>query len=195
MASIGITIEASGFESIKKEADLIFTARVARELANVVYADMKDALESHIKEDVYWEYTPKKHGYERRSEDPRRGTSLIAAVEDEDYTKQLEPYDYSVGAVVAGLSYEPTGEHENRWWSDTDGDELIGRIEKKDPKYNWEPKDGSLKKRPFWQNFVEEMIEGGRFARVIEEELKRRKIAEPTDHIDGVTRDNSDGNY
>lgn len=196
MAEISVSVQASGFEEIEKEAKRLFTVSVARELSNAVYADMKAALEDHIREDVYREYTPKKNGYERRSKDPRRGVSLLASVEDEAYTKQLDPLDYTTGNVIAGLSYEPTGEHKDNWrWSDANGDELIGRIEKKDPKYNWEPRDGSLKERPFWQNFVTEMIEGGRFARVVEEELKRMGIAEKTDHITGVTRENADGNY
>lgn len=195
MAEISVSVQASGFEEIEKEAKRLFTVSVAKELSNAVYADMKAALEDHIREDVYREYTPKKNGYERRSDDPNRGVSLLASVEDEDYTKQLDPLDYATGNVIAGLSYEPTGEHENWRWSDTGGDELIGRIEKKEPKYNWEPRDGSLKERPFWQNFVTEMIEGGRFARVVEEELKRMGIAEKTDHISGVTRENADGNY
>lgn len=194
MADISVLVQASGFESIEKEAKMFFTARVAKELANLVYADMKDALEQHIREDVYQEY-PDPKMYKRRKDDPRRGTSLLASVEDKEYTKQIGPYDYSTGQVVAGLSYEPTGEHENWRWSDVSGDELIGRIEKKEPKYNWEPKDGEIPKRPFWQRFVEEMIEGGRFARVVEDELKRMGIAEPTDHITGVTRENADGNY
>lgn len=194
MADIGISVEASGFEAIEKEAKTFFTASVARELANVVYADMKEALEQHIREDVYQEY-PDPKMYKRRKDDPRRGTSLLASVDDVNYTKQIGPFDYTTGQVVAGLSYEPTGEHENWRWSDASGDDLIGRIEKKDPKYNWEPKNGEIPKRPFWQRFVEEMIEGGRFARVVEAELKRRGIAEMTDHITDVVRDNADGNY
>ena len=38
-----------------------------------------------------------------------------------------------------------------------DGDDLINRIEKKDPEYNWRRKPP---KRPFFRNFVEEMLDG-----------------------------------
>ena len=195
MAEFGVKIEASGFEEAEREARLVFSAAKARELSNAVYADMKEALEIHIRSDVYKAYDPKQ--YKRRSDDPRRGISLAESVVDDRYTKQIGPFDYTIGYAVAGLSYEPTGEHTETWrWSDTSGDELIGRIERKDPPYNWEPKKGpKIPERPFWQLFVEEMIEGGRFARVVEEELKRMGIAEPTDHITGVIRDDADGNY
>ena len=52
-----------------------------------------------------------------------------------------------------------------------------------------------IPERPFWQNFIEELIEGGRLERTVEAELKRRGIAEPGDHITGVIRDDADGNY
>lgn len=194
MADISVKVTASGFEEIEQEAKRLFTASVARELSNAVYADMKDALQEHIRDDVYAAYTPKE--YIRRSKDPSMGTSLRASVENESYTQQIGPFDYSTGEVVAGLSYEPTGEHENWKWTDLDGDKLIGRIEKKEPPYNWEPKKGpKIPERQFWQLFVEEMIEGGRFARTVESELKRMRIAEPGDHITGVIRDDADGNY
>ena len=39
-----------------------------------------------------------------------------------------------------------------------DGDDLVNRIEKNDPAYNWGRRP---KNRPFFRNFVEEML-GGR---------------------------------
>lgn len=194
MADIGIKIEASGFEQIEKEARTILTPSKGRQLSNAVYADMKEALEMHIRSDVYKGYYPKM--YKRRSDEPRRGISLAESVTDDRYTKQIGPFDFKAMELVSGLSYEPTGKHEETWrWSDANGDELIGRIEKKDPPYNWEPKKEKIPERPFWQLFVEEMIEGGRFARTVEAELKRLGIAEPEDHITGVIRQNEDGNY
>lgn len=194
MADIGIKIEASGFESIEKETRLILNAMVAREVSNAVYGEMKDALEQHIKDDVYREYSPKE--YIRRSKDSNMGVSLRKAVFEKEYTQQIGPYDYTTMDWVAGLSYEPTGKHENIMWADLDGDELIRRIERKDPPYNWEPIKGpKIPERPFWQLFIEELIEGGRFARVVERELKERGIMEPGDRVTGVTRQNEDGNY
>lgn len=193
-ANITMKIEATGFEDIEKEAMKILTPSKWREISNAVYADMKDALDSHIQSDVYHEYIPKM--YKRRRDDPRRGISLAESVEDERYTKQIGPFDYASMELVAGLSYEPTGQHEETWrWSDTNGDKLIGRIEKKDPPYNWEPKGEKIPERPFWKRFVEEMIEGGRIERILETELKRLGIAESTDHITGVIRQSEDGNY
>ena len=194
MAEFGVKIEASGFDEIEKEARKIITAAKGRAISNAVYADMKEALEAHIRSDVYKGYYPKM--YKRRSDEPRRGISLAESVTDQRYTKQIGPFDYASMELVAGLSYEPTGEHDETWrWSDASGDALIGRIEKKDPPYNWEPKKEKIPERPFWQLFIEEMIEGGRFARTVEAELKKLGIAEPEDHITGVTRQNEDGNY
>lgn len=194
-AGINMKIEATGFENIEKEAKRILTAAVGRKLSNAVYEDMKSALEAHIRSDVYDAYYPKM--YKRRSERPgARGTSLADSVYDDSFTKQIGPFDYATAELISGLSYEPTGEHEETWqWSDASGDELIGRIEKKNPPYNWEPKKGEIPKRPFWQLFVEELIEGGRIARTVEAELKRLGIAEPEDHISGVVRQSEDGNY
>ena len=191
MADIGVKIEASGFETIEKEAKLILNAKVSREISNTVYADMKEALEQHVKDDVYRSYYPEK--YLRRSEKPSFGTSLLKSAET---AKQIGPFDYSTMEWVTGLDYEPTGEHENYEWYGVDGDLLIGRIEKKEPPYQYEPRNGKgIPERPFWQNFIEELIEGGRLERTVEAELKRRGIAEPGDHITGVIRDSSDGNY
>lgn len=191
MADIGVKIEASGFEEIEKEAKLILNAKASREISNAVYADMKEALEQHVKDDVYRSYYPEK--YLRRSENPSFGTSLQKSAET---AKQIGPFDYSTMEWVGGLDYEPTGEHENSEWYGVDGDLLIGRIEKKEPPYQYEPRKGKgIPKRPFWQLFVEELIEGGRLERTVEAELKRLGIAEPGDHITGVIRDDADGNY
>ena len=196
MADIGVKIEASGFETIEKEVKGILSAAKTRAVSNAVYADMKDALEEHIRDDVYSKaiYEPK--NYLRRNEHPGMGVSLRDAVTNDKYTKQIGPFDYATMDWVAGLSYEPTGEHENSEWYGVDGDLLIGRIEKKEPPYQYEPKKGKgIPKRPFWQLFVEELIEGGRLERTVEVELKRLGIAEPDDHITGVIRDDADGNY
>jgi hypothetical protein len=196
MADIGVKIEASGFETIEKEAKLILNAKVGEEISNAVYADMKDALEEHIRDDVYSHaiYEPKT--YLRRSEHRGMGVSLRKAVTKKEYTQQIGPFDYATMEWVAGLSYEPTGKHENLDWYGVDGDLLIGRIEKKEPPYQYEPRKGKgIPERPFWQNFIEELIEGGRLERTVEAELKRRGIAEPGDHITGVIRDDADGNY
>lgn len=196
MAGFGVKIEASGFESIEKETRMILNAKVGKEISNAVFADMKDALEEHIRDDVYSHAIYKPTKYLRRSDDSNMGVSLRKAVSEEEYTQQIGPYDYATMDWVAGLSYEPTGKHEHEEWSDTNGDALIGRIERKDPPYNWEPIKGpKIPERPFWQLFIEELIEGGRFAHVIERELKERGIMEPEDRVTGVTRQSEDGNY
>lgn len=162
-----------------------------------VVSDLREVLRRHIRDDVYGMYEPSPDAeikYLRRSEHTGMGTSLLESA-DEKHAKSL--FELKSGGVwVSGISYEPTGEHENMEWSDPDiePDRLISRIENKVPPYNFEHKR-KIPKRPFWQNFVEEMIEGGQFARTVEEILKEKGIAEPGDTIMGVTRDESDGNY
>lgn len=158
-----------------------------------LYEDMKDALWTHIKEDVYAGYQPTE--YLRRKDHTGMGESLLDTLKNKERTQNIA--EMKNGKLIFGLSYEPTAEHENPEWIDPDmtPDQLIGRIEKKQPKYNFNPKKGEIPDRPFWQNFVSEMIEGGRFARVLDDILKQTGIAEPGDSISGVMRDSSDGNY
>ena len=163
---------------------------------DAVVTELRDVLGFHIRHDVYEAYEPKGliH-YERRSKHRGLGTSLLESA-DEDHAQSIFKLE-SGGKWVSGISYEPTAEHENYEWSEPDlePDRLISRIENKDPPYNYEPRRGKIPKRPFWQEFVTEMIEGGRFAKTVEEILKEKGIAEPGDSITGVIRDESDGNY
>lgn len=192
MASIGITVSVSGLEEIEKEAQRMLTAEKCRAVSNAVYADMKEALEAHIVDDVYDAYSPTQ--YLRRKDHESMGVSLLKSAEN---AQQIGPFDYSSRDYwVTGLAYEPSGEHENIEWSDVDGDKLISRIEKKDPPYRFEPRKGpKIPKRPFWQLFVEELIESGRLERSVKRELIAQGIAEPSDNITGIIRHNEDGNY
>lgn len=188
-----ITVEAVGFEELKKEVKNGVLRNHIQGISAAVCSELKDTLWRHVKEDIYHEYSPKE--YLRRKDHPKFGTSLLQSAED------AEPLGeggfYLNGEWIAGIRYEPSTEHKISRWSDgISSNELIGRIEKKEPAYNWEPKNGpKIPERPFWQNFVEEMIEGGGFERVLERELKKRKIAEPDDLITGVVRESEDGIY
>ena len=191
-AAINIEVEVEGLDSIEKEAQRILTPYECKTISEAMFADMKEALEYHIVDDVYDAYEPKE--YRRRSDKERFGVSLLKSAEDA--TQLGRKHWIFDGEWGVGLGYEPNGMHENwEWADDISSSQLIGRIENKDPAYHFNPKNGEIPKRPFWSRFVEEMIEGGRFERVLEKELKLRKIAEPEDHITGIIRQNEDGNY
>ena len=196
-----IKVEAQGdFNQIAKEVEKdlqrqLYESTVAK-VHDAVVSESREVLQRHIRDDVYGMYQPQGElHYIRRSDKTGLGTSLLESA-DEKHAKSIFQLK-SGGVWESGIRYEPTGEHANFEWSDPDlePDRLIGRIEKKDPPYNFEPKKRKVPKRPFWQNFVEEMIEGGQFAQTVEKILKEQGIAEPGDTITGVTRDESDGNY
>ena len=68
---------------------------------------------------------------------------------------------------------------------------MINRIEKSDPDYNWNRMRGP-ENRPFFRNFVEEMIEGQRAENIL---VASMNAADPTLSVvvDGnITRENED---
>lgn len=143
---------------------------IAAALPNVMN-NARDTLKKHIDEDVYEAYTPEV--YRRRSDNPDMGVSLGAQAYQEPYTKVIPPAGGNVGGklvITSKLYYNPSGEHKYPIWSsgsgkrpkwvlNLDGNELISRIEKKSPAYNWG--QDKVPARPFWQRFVDEMVDGG----------------------------------
>lgn len=187
--SIGVT--ANGFESLEKEAkeaaEKSILAATGRRISARVVSEMKEVLARHVEDDVYdGGYYPRM--YERRSNNPAYGESL-----KESAYKAKELPSVSDGKLVAGIDYQPTGEHANVEWDTADGNELIGRIERKNPMYTYYPKNGFIPDRPFWQNFVNEMIEGGGFERAVEDALRAEGIE--VEASDPVMREPEDGNY
>ena len=64
------------------------------------------------------------------------------------------------GGMNLTLLYHPSGSTDGNGEPidpHVDGDDLINRIEKNDPAYNWGRRP---KNRPFFRNFVEEMLDG-----------------------------------
>ncbi len=112
--------------------------------------EMRQCLREHVVEDVYDKLEPEE--YVRR-----RGTKGLA-----DMNASATVYsDERDGGMNLTLLYHPSGATDGEGEPvdpHVDGDDLINRIEKKDPEYNWRRKP---KKRPFFHNFVEEML-GGR---------------------------------
>ena len=141
---------------------------------NDVLNNARDTLKKHIDEDVYDAYEPVV--YMRRSKKAEYGISLGAQVYMDAYTRTIPPASIRAGGKLgftARIWYHPDGSHKvNRWSShpnteipswinNVDDSELISRIEKKSPAYNWG--QGKVPPRPFWQQFVDEMVDGGEF--------------------------------
>ena len=120
--------------------------------------EARDTLREKIITEVYAKsiYTPTV--YKRRSEKSGRGIPLS----DVQAYSKIIPY---AGGNINGtlqtttrLYYNPRGEHTVSKWHSVDYNELIGRIEKKDPPYKWNPKNREIPPRPFWQHFIDEMV-------------------------------------
>ena len=147
-------------------------------MPNVVN-DAQDTLKRHIDKDVYSAYTPTV--YKRRSDNESYGTPLNNMLM---YTKEISPVGGNVGGklvVTSRLYYNPTGVHTVKKWSSSgsskkgilnvDGNDLINRIEKKSPGYNWG--NDIVPARPFWQEFVTEMVQGGEFEKAFVSEMRK----------------------
>ena len=211
MGDIGIAITASKItlnDLIKDYGEALPADKMQR-IAESVGNEMKDTLAHRIEEDVYKEYTPRV--YPRRSEHPGYGTPL------DDMEKNVDLYPKSIpGKAEITFSYKPNGSHSGTFGDFYDekkllrihkkasdpvkpnpvhGDDLIRRIET-GRGYDYRPsskaKHPFTEPRPFWANFVAEMLEGGGF----DGALKRAFRAEGIEITDVHTeRENGDGNY
>lgn len=156
----------------------VFSPAVAKALDDVG-ADMQSALAQHIETDVYHAYSPSM--YERRGS----GGGLLS--------QAREAKIYNQGNGIA-IEFKPDGSHPTvSGWSKVHADELIGRIEKHSPEYNWLPKNRSIPDRPFWQNFVSEMVDDGTVEYYFASAMRRRDFQLMEDG--SVTRDGADGTY
>ena len=117
--------------------------------------DMKVCLHEHIDSDVYGAFEPA--AYVRRGDDG--GLSDM-----EKNTSSSPPPSEFGGGVTVRLDYTPDGQTDGMGRELTvhaDGDSLIGRIEHRTPDYP-RPPHRSPGDRPFFRNFVQEMVDGGR---------------------------------
>lgn len=185
--------EVTGQNSLDAEfrrfkALLAMSMKKALEQTN---ADMQEALKRHIESDVYAAYKPLV--YERRSENGGMGaplSDLKTNVGFSDTQVSVEPQ--GVGAMTQ-FHFIPTGEHTVSRWHTADGNELIGRIERKNPPYTWG--NNSVPERPFWQNFVDEMIDEGGAAEMFERAMT---LIAPTLELEAdgsIIREPNDGTY
>lgn len=189
-----LTIECKG--SIGDMSALTKELNIPVEAWKAALLNVKDRMESslkeHIQEDVYKAYKPRV--YKRRSKNPAYGTPLID-IDDNTYPEGgAHAYPDGKGGFKININYMPTGEHTVYKWSSAgpngvNGSDLISRIEKNDPPYRWPP---SPVERPFWQKYVEEMIDGGGFAEALQQGFASQGYQVT---IDSVTRTPDDGNY
>lgn len=156
-----------------------------------VNAQMQAALKEHIVQDVYHAYTPRV--YERRSQNPGLGTPLSDLNANVGFSvTEVQIHEKGVGGQTRFL-YKPTGDHANSAWSGTDGDALIGRIERKDPPYKWGNRKVPM--RPFWQNFVDEMVDAGKAEEFFVDGMNFYAPQLEVEAGGGVERESSDGDY
>ena len=193
MADINITFWTQGEHSLDEDY-ITFTKVFGQAIINAidqVSAKMTDALKSRIDLDVYAAYSPTV--YSRRKDNPSLGIPL----NDMDKNVRVITGGH-VGAkgidATMRIYYNPTGQHENAEWSNVDYDELIGRIEHHSPEYEWLPKKTTLPDRPFWQNFVDEMIDGKEVERYFVDAIKNEGFGELIAD-GGIKRDSNDGKY
>lgn len=143
--------------------------------------DMRSCLQDHVEYDVYSKFQPIE--YVRRGESgglADMGVSATVYSDERDGGMNLTLL-YQPGGAADGEG-EPVDPH-------VDGDDLIDRIEKRDPEYNWTRKPP---KRPFFSNFVQEMIDGGRAEETL---VRAMNAAEPTLELTesgGVIREETD---
>ena len=170
-----------------------FLNKLVPEIADAAESAMKESeevLKRHIWEDVYSEsvYSPKV--YERRSDNPSLGTPLDNMAEN---VVLIKPTGGNAGGqlqLTAKLYYRPQGGHKVKKWNTASYDALIGRIEKKSPAYTYD--NGGIPPRPFWQNFVKEMVENGELEQAFVRALKTKEEVV----ADGaITPDASDTEY
>lgn len=182
MAEMILTIQETWGSSLENDVKA-FKAELSAAMGKAmdeVGADMQEALARHIETDVYPAYQPKM--YERRYDNG----GLVAQA------RSAKVYNHGAGV---SLEYKPDGTHPTiSGWHKVDGDDLIGRIEKHSPEYNWLPKRGKqIPNRPFWQNFVDEMVEDAELERFFVNAMKAQGFE--IEIGGGVERDSQDGQY
>ena len=212
MAELVFDIDVSGEGTIDDDvkAALAEINTAIKQSMGDIGGVMMDGLKKHINEDVYGKFTPK--DYPRRSDNPKFGPPLND-VAGQSLAIFDETSPTGIGARV-GIDYKPSGEHSGTTAdldpaSDyynpdnprpikaypprgdrVDADDLIRRIET-GKGYTWRRRPGP---RPFWTNFVNEMIEGRELERTFQWAMMSRGME--VSLIDsGVVREPGDGDY
>lgn len=175
-----------------------------------VREEMLEHLRARILADVYKKYTPSV--YPRRKDNPEFGPSLI----DFDaggrgiygQVRNIGNINDDATWAEVGFNYQPSGDHSGTTadlpvdsdYYDADnskplkpnpvhGDALIRRIET-GRGYDWKR---SPKARPFWQNFVDEMIEDNMLEHLFAEAMRLQGLDVLEDG--SLVRETTDGEY
>ena len=193
MSNLSFGVQVTGLESIDEDFRKIYAdiGRKAYEASKDVQLDMRDLLKEHIRNDVYAKWNPKK--YERRSKNPSLGRPLT----DDTYITTQAPWGNAGPSginITAPLEYDPQGEHVNQNWHTADENELIRRIEQKNPPYFYKAQQ-QVPRRPFWQRFIAELVDSGRLEEYFINSMLRQSPDEPVAYT-GVEADfEHDGDY
>lgn len=148
MAEIRLSLNVDGENSIDEEFEE-FNAKLKTVISKAlegVGEDMRFHLREHVIKDIYEAYEPKEYR--------RRGSAGLGFF--------VEAAEVVSGSDSVSIEYKPTGDHSNPNWHTADYDELIRRIETKNPPYFFRAQ-AKVPERPFWQNFTNEMVDEGQF--------------------------------
>lgn len=147
-----------------------------------VITETKDRLKQHVKKDVYDRWKPTE--YIRRDKN--------GGIIDIDGSSGVNgPFPQTQGKNIAAgfeLRYRPSGESA-QWKYPANNNELIGRIES-GTGYEWREHPGP---RPFWTNFVNEMIEQNEFGDAVRRELAMLGV--DVEGFPEAVRGSGDGDY
>ena len=151
-----LTFKIQGVESIQEDYDE-FNRKVSRATEyglKALASELTPALQRHIQKDVYEAYTPEQ--YQRRYNNPQYGRSIFDAGNMNWNLTRIG------GRDGVEFTYEPNGRNTYYPNSDyyVDSDSLITVLQE-DRGYLWFNGGGIGTKRPFWNNFVDEVVQRG----------------------------------
>ena len=174
--NISLSASVTGLDEDIAQIEARFRAAMKNAMP-ALKEEMSACLFEHVQGDVYEKFTPKE--YVRRGE--------YGGLADIDANARFDVRDNGVRMI-----YLPSGESEQvAPEAQVDGDALIGRIENKRPDYDWRRKPS---KRPFFTNFLGEMIEEGRAERAMVDGINAADgTLEVAADLFSTTRDGDEG--
>ena len=178
--------------SLESDFSALLVGEMKDKIANALKGlrdDMRGSLADHVQKDVYDAYKDPNE-YERRGlNGGLQGQALNATSH-----ATIESMDGTHYRIY--IQFQPDGNHpDSHQWKEppVHGDDFIGRIENWNPKYPYPPRHRRLPKRPFWKNFVEDMVDNGS-ADVSFATALRAQDEEVLEDFD-VEREPGDGDY
>lgn len=192
MAEIILNVKGTEDETLEAELAALLTGELQTKIGAAlaeVRDDMRDTLARHVEKDVY-------KAYQNPIEYERRGVNGGLQGQAMNATVHAGPIGQDGKNYRIYLEFKPDGNHPDAAnWKEppVHGDEFISRIENWNPKYPYPPRHRKLPRRPFWQKYVEELMDDG-MADVF---LARALRAQGEEVIEdfGVEREAEDGDY